>query len=183
LALAVSLANSGQTLANSATQNSARDLIADLKQIRATGRMVLQFKPDSSGLNSVPDILVENGDSFAVPSVPNSVNIIGAVYDQTSFLYSPDRRVGTYLQLAGGANTSADSKHAFILRADGEVVSRERENGLWGNEFNNLRINPGDTIVMPEKNLRPSALRGILDWSQLFSQFALGAAALSVIHQ
>jgi hypothetical protein len=63
------------------------------------------------------------------------------------------------------------------------VVSRERENGLWGNEFNNLRINPGDTIVMPEKNLRPSALRGILDWSQLFSQFALGAAALSVIHQ
>jgi len=42
-------------------------------------------------------------------------------------------------------------------------------------------MNPGDTIVVPEKSFRPSALRSLLDYSQLFSQFALGAAALSVI--
>jgi hypothetical protein len=96
-------------------------------------------------------------------------------------LYSPERRAGTYLLLAGGPNSSSDQKHEFIIRADGEVVSREKQNGLWGNEFNNLRINPGDTIVVPEKSLRPSALRGFIDWSQMFSQFALGAAALSVI--
>lgn len=42
-------------------------------------------------------------------------------------------------------------------------------------------MNPGDTIVVPEKTIKPSALRGVLDWSQLFSQFALGAVALSVI--
>jgi hypothetical protein len=34
---------------------------------------------------------------------------------------------------------------------------------------------------VPEKVFKPSAMRGILDWSQLFSQFALGAAALDVI--
>jgi len=34
---------------------------------------------------------------------------------------------------------------------------------------------------VPEKGFKPGALRGFLDWSQLFSQFALGAAALSVI--
>jgi hypothetical protein len=50
------------------------------------------------------------------------------------------------------------------------------------NEFNSLPVNPGDTIVVPEKSFKLSALRGVLDWSQLFSQFALGAAALSVIH-
>jgi hypothetical protein len=44
-----------------------------------------------------------------------------------------------------------------------------------------VRINPGDTIVVPEKTFKPSALRGVLDWSQMFSQFALGAAALDVI--
>jgi hypothetical protein len=53
--------------------------------------------------------------------------------------------------------------------------------GLWGNEFNNLRMNPGDTIVVPDKTFKPSAVRGVLDWSNMFSQFALGAAAISVL--
>ena len=42
-------------------------------------------------------------------------------------------------------------------------------------------MNPGDTIVMPEKGFSASPLRGVLEWSQLFSQFALGAASLAVI--
>jgi protein involved in polysaccharide export with SLBB domain len=182
LTLASSPTSSAQPAANGAlAQTSAQNLLSQLRLIRATGRIVLQFKPDSSGTVTVPDILVEDGDSFIVPPVPNSINVIGAIYDQNSFLYSPERRAGTYLLLAGGPNSSSDQKHEFIIRADGEVVSREKQNGLWGNEFNNLRINPGDTIVVPEKSLRPSALRGFIDWSQMFSQFALGAAALSVI--
>jgi hypothetical protein len=44
-----------------------------------------------------------------------------------------------------------------------------------------LRLHPGDTIVVPEKTFKPSALRGVIDWSQVFSQFALGAAAINVI--
>ncbi len=182
LALQASPVSSSQSLASgAAAQSSERDLLAQLKQIRATGRIVLPFKPDSSGLNVLPDILVENGDSFIVPSVPNSVNVIGAVYNQNSFLYSLGRRVGTYVTMAGGPNVDADQKHEFIIRADGEIVSRSSKNGPWGNEFNDLRIYPGDTIVVPEKSFRPSALRSVIDWSQMFSQFALGAAALSVI--
>jgi hypothetical protein len=42
-------------------------------------------------------------------------------------------------------------------------------------------MNPGDTIIVPEKALKPSALQGVLNWSQMFSQFALGAAALTII--
>ena len=43
-------------------------------------------------------------------------------------------------------------------------------------------MNPGDTIVIPEKTFKPSAMRGVLDWAQMFSQFALGATVLDVIH-
>jgi protein involved in polysaccharide export with SLBB domain len=182
LALAAAPASSAQSLASgAAAQSSARDLLAQLSQIRATGRIVLQFKPESTGLSAIPDILIENGDSFIVPSVPNGINVIGAVYDQNSFLYTPERRLGSYLLMAGGPNGDADRKHEFVIRADGEVISHERANGLWGNEFSSLRINPGDTIVVPERSFRPTALRSVLDWSQLFSQFALGAAALSII--
>jgi protein involved in polysaccharide export with SLBB domain len=182
LALASSPASSAQDLASgAAAQNSEQQLLARLRQMRATGRIVLEFKVGSSGLDVLPDIALEDGDRFVVPPVPASVNVVGSVYDQNSFLFQTGRRAGTYLRLAGGPNRDADRKHIFVIRADGSVISREAESGIWGNEFDNLRMSPGDTIVVPEKTFKPSALRGFLDWSQLFSQFALGAAALSVI--
>jgi protein involved in polysaccharide export with SLBB domain len=182
LALASSPATSAQDLASgTAAQSSEQALVARLRQMRATGRIVLEFRAGSSGLDVLPDIALEDGDRFVVPPVPASINVVGAVYDQNSFLYQTARRAGAYLHLAGGPNRDADRRHTFIIRADGSVISREAENGIWGNEFDNLRMNPGDTIVVPEKTFKPSALRGFLDWSQLFSQFALGAAALSVI--
>ena len=183
LAMASSSTTASQDLASAASaQNSERDILASLRQIRATGRVVLRFTPDSSGTSSFPDITLEDGDRFAVPPVPATVNVVGAVYDQNSFLYAQARRAGTYLQLAGGPNRDADRNHEFIIRADGEVVSSVRGKTIWtGSEFNNLRINPGDTIVVPEKTIKPSTMQGLLNWSQLFSQFALGAAALSVL--
>jgi protein involved in polysaccharide export with SLBB domain len=182
LAMAASAVSSAQDMTSGATgQNSERELLASLRQIRATGRVVLRFAPDSSGTSSLPDVKMEDGDRFLVPPVPGTVNVVGAVYDQNSFLYARGGRAGTYLKMAGGPNRSADRKHEFIIRADGEVVSHDMASGLWGSEFNNTRINPGDTIVVPEKSFKPSALRGVIDWSQMFSQFALGAAALSIL--
>lgn len=183
LAMAASATNSAQDMATgAAAQNNEQNLLASLRQIRATGRIVLRFAPDSSGTSNLPEIAMESGDSFIVPPVPATVNVVGAVYDQNSFLYAPGQKTGAYLQQAGGPNRDADWKHEFIIRADGEVVSRERGKTIWnGDEFNHVRINPGDTIVVPEKTFKPSALRGVLDWSQMFSQFALGAAALDVI--
>jgi protein involved in polysaccharide export with SLBB domain len=174
--------SSPQDLASgAAAQTSEQDLLGSLRQIRATGRIVLSFAPDSEGTSTVPDLTLENGDIFMVPPVPASVNVVGAVYDQNSFLYVRGARAGTYLRYAGGADRDGDRKHEFIIRANGDVVSYERDKGVWGSDFNNLRMNPGDSLVVPEKTFKPSALRGIIDWSQMFSQFALGAAALSVL--
>jgi protein involved in polysaccharide export with SLBB domain len=182
LALASSPVSSPQDLASgAAAQTSEQQLLTQLRQMRATGRIVLELKPGSTGANALPDITLENGDHFIVPPIPASVNVVGAVFDQNSFLYETDRRAGDYLHLAGGPNRDADRKQIFVIRADGSVISRASVNGPWGNTFDRLRMNPGDTIVVPEKSFKPGALRGFLDWSQLFSQFALGAAALSVI--
>jgi protein involved in polysaccharide export with SLBB domain len=183
VSLASSAAASAQSLAGGGiAQSSEQTLLASLRQIRATGRIVLTLQPDSSGVSSLPNLALEDGDRFVVPHVPATVNVVGAVYDQNSFLYADSSRAGTYLRQAGGLNKDADRKHEFIIRADGKVVSHDTSNGLWGNEFDNLHIYPGDTIVVPEKILKQSALYGIMNWSQLFSQFALGAAAIDVIH-
>jgi protein involved in polysaccharide export with SLBB domain len=182
LNLAASGVNTAQDLSSGGSaQNGERELISRLRQIRATGRIVLEFRPNSAGAGSLPGITMEDGDRFVIPHVPASINIVGAVNDQNSFLYATGRRVGAYLQLAGGLTKDADRRRSFVIRANGEVVGYNSRKGLWGNQFDDLTLFPGDTIVIPEKTFKPSALRGVLDWSQLFSQFALGAASLAVI--
>jgi len=182
LALTASAVSSPQDLASgAAAQIGGQSLVNNLRQIRATGRIVLRFEPQNNGTDQIPDLTLENGDAFLVPPLPATVNVVGAVYDQNSFLYARGARVVTYLHYAGGANRDGDRAHEFIIRANGEVISRDRSRGLWSDDFEKLRLYPGDTIVVPEKTFRASALRGIVDWSQMFSQFALGAAALSVL--
>lgn len=178
----VSSVGSAQDVASAnAAQASEQQLISRLRQIRATGRIVLELKPHSAGIAALPPIQLQDGDTFIVPPVPSSVNVVGAVYDQNTFLYVPGRRVGDYLRLAGGPDRDADSRHAFIIRADGSVVSRAATSSIWGNTFDATPIHPGDTIVVPEKVYGRSNLRSFLQWSQLFSQLALGAAAITVI--
>ncbi|ADV81326.1 SLBB domain-containing protein [Terriglobus saanensis] len=160
-----------------------RDIIAQLRKLRATGRIVLEFRPESTGGASIPRIPLEDGDVFRVPSRPLTVNVIGAVYGQNVFLFDSRRRVEDYVLLAGKENPIADRSHAFIIRADGSVYSRQRAKGVWKNSFDAAQINPGDSIVIPEKPIKPAFIRQFVDYSQLFSSFALGAAALSVIKQ
>jgi protein involved in polysaccharide export with SLBB domain len=183
LAAASSAAAASGNLASTAaaaTQNE-QNLIADLQNIKATGRIVLNLKPGSHGVDALPDIPLQDGDAFIVPSKPSTVNVVGAVYDQNSFLYARGRRAGDYLHLAGGESRDADRRHAFIIRADGSVVSRQMTSGIFGNNFMSLPMHPGDTIVIPEKTFKPSALEGLLQYTQLFSNLALGAASVNVI--
>jgi hypothetical protein len=96
----------------------------------------------------------------------------------------PSRPSKTQCKTAGEFKTLSSFRSDDILarHTNGEVASREKGKNIWsGDEFNNLRIYPGDTIMVPEKKFKPSALSGVLGWSQMFSQFAVGAAALNVI--
>lgn len=178
---AVRSASSATGIADPNAVLEQREIISQLRKLRATGRIVLEVHPNSAGIESIPDIPLEDGDVFRVPSRPLTVAVIGAVYGQNVFIYNPRHRLEDYLDLAGKPNNMADERHAFVIRADGSVFSRERARGTWKNSFNAAPINPGDSIVIPEKPVRPSAIREIVDYSQIISQFALGAAALSVI--
>ena len=109
------------------------------------------------------------------------VNVVGSVYNGTSFLYAPDKRLGDYLRAAGGATRTGDPRHTFLIRADGSVVGKSWAAGLFSQSFEGLRLNPGDTIVVPEEINRTTLLKQLKDWSQVFAQFGLGAAAINVL--
>ncbi len=180
-ALAVRAVSSSTGVLDPTSLAEQQNLISQLRQMRATGRVVLAFEPQSTGLQAIPAFALENGDVFRVPSVPGTISVIGAVYGQNVFLYNQKSRMENYLALAGRPNRIADKKSAFIIRADGSIFSREQANSVFSNRFDNARINPGDSIVVPEKLIRPTALRQLIDYSQILSSFGLAAAAINVI--
>ncbi|HLY39671.1 MAG TPA: SLBB domain-containing protein [Terracidiphilus sp.] len=178
-----SVVSATEAMTTNASVASQRELVNNLKQARATGRIVLHIQPTHETIDSIPDMPLEDGDRFVVPPMPSTVGIVGAVYDPNSFVYQAHRDAGDYLRNAGGPNRNADRRQIFIIRADGTVISKQSlSHNLWSSDaFDREPIYPGDTIVIPEAINKTSVLRGLTDWSAVFSQFALGAAAIQVI--
>ena len=168
-----------ETAALTTRLEGQRRLIERLREVKTTGRIVLSLDPADATVGRLMDIALENGDKFLVPPRPATVNVLGAVYNQNSFLYRSDEQVGDYIRSAGGATRNADTANAFVIRADGTVVPK-RGTGMLGRGFESVRLNPGDSVVVPEQVFKTSIMRGLRDWTQVFSQLALGAAAISV---
>ena len=158
-----------------------RELIARLRHLRPTGRIVLNLRPHAMGEAALPDLALEDGDRLLVPSAPATVEVIGAVYNQGAFLYRGNARADDYLHLAGGPNREADHSHEYILRADGSVSSHDPGQPVFAAGFGALRLYPGDSIIVPEKMARAGAMHEFMNWTQMFSQLALGAALVDVM--
>jgi protein involved in polysaccharide export with SLBB domain len=156
-----------------------RILIAKLRQIKATGRIVLELPRARAVLNDIPDLVMEDGDRLYIPSRPSTVGVFGAVYNQNAFLYKDGKRIGDYLGQAGGPTRDADKGSLYLLKADGSVVSKQQR-GRFFNSFDGQVVVPGDTIVVPEE-LKVSWTKEFKDWTQIFYQFALGVAGLKVL--
>lgn len=162
------------TAAGVATQ-IANATVDRLRRVRPIGRIVLDLKPNSAGIDAVPDIALEDGDRFIVPRVPSNVTVEGQVYSANAFIYTPGKRVRDYLHQAGGPDRQADHRRMFVLRADGSVVSQQYA------DVKKAAIYPGDTIVVPPVLQRGALIQRVLNYAQLAGNLALSAAALAVL--
>jgi protein involved in polysaccharide export with SLBB domain len=165
-----------EALALQAKAEAQRRLIQRLRQVRATGRVVLEMKAKDPTVANLPNLPLEDGDRFVVPARPATVNVIGAVYNENSLLYRPAKRVSDYVRAAGGPTREADQGRTFVIRADGSLVGRASTSHLWGASFDSMRLAPGDTIVVPERLEKSNRSRELREWAQLVSQIALSAA-------
>lgn len=164
--------------ANLEAERASLDL---LRRIQPDGRIVLNIHPDDTTLDSIPDLALEDGDQFYVPSVPVTVTVIGDVYNQGSFLREPAKTVNSYLRSAGGPTRDADKGRIFVVRANGGVVNKDASSTFWAGGFDGMILMPGDAIIVPEQTDRGSFVRGLKDWSTILFNFGLAAAAIKVL--
>jgi protein involved in polysaccharide export with SLBB domain len=179
------IANTSATPAELASARAAteaeRTSLDLLRRIQPDGRIVLNLHPDDTTIDSIPDIALEDGDQFYVPSVPATVTVIGDVYNQGSFLRESGKTVNSYLRNAGGPTRDADKGRIFVVRANGGVVNKDASSTFWSGGFDGMVLMPGDAIIVPEQTDKGSFVRGLKDWSTILFNFGLAAAAVKVL--
>jgi protein involved in polysaccharide export with SLBB domain len=156
--------------------------LANVQNAMATGRIVLQMRPSAMSIDDYPEIVLEDGDKIMIPPQVKTVNVGGAIYNQSAYLYHSGMRVQDYLRLAGNGTRAADLKHLIVVRADGSILGRP-PGGFWRGSLKTEGIIPGDTIVVPAKVTSGMAAltKNLGIWTQIAGQLAITAAALGVV--
>ncbi len=160
---------------------SQQALLAQLTAARPTGRIVLDMLFNAASITDIPDFVLEDGDSFFVPATLETIQVAGAVYNENAFRYQKDKRLATYLKASGGPTRQADRRRVFLIRADGTVISRQNQSSLWRGGFENLRLQPGDSIVVPTKLKAPGSFLQQLPFiTQILSQTAMTGSVIGI---
>jgi len=166
--------------------------IANFKKVKATGRMTIYLADTKAMKGTEYDFELEDGDSLDIPEKNSVVNVVGSVMTQGSHLYFVKLSYQDYIDATGGYSYYADQDNVFIMKVDGSArkVSksfigwspwRSRwEMTAYGGEIR--QIEPGDTIVVPEKAERIAWMRDIKDITQILMNIAVVAGiAIAVI--
>lgn len=162
-------------------------LVQKIRSTRATGRVVLEMPAQNATIRDIPDIALEDGDQFVVPSTPSTVSVMGMVYNENTFIHHPGKHVSDYLEQAGGPTRDADEARIYLLRADGSVLSTRKSNSIlsrFSGDFggsNGEELMPGDTVVVPELLDKFAFTKELKDWAQIFYQFALGVGSIKLL--
>ena len=168
-----------------------RALLQKLRQARVTGRMVIQVAALEVFKDSKFDLRLEGGDRLLIPKEPENVNVLGEVYNPTSFIYVKGKRANFYLSRAGGPTGNADKSEMYIIRADGTVLSRSQsgssltwdpETSRWvSGSFNTSEIHRGDSVLVPRKLVKIHWIKEARDITQIMFQIAVVVGVIAAL--
>lgn len=160
-------------VAEQASLNQRRELLKLLSSKVTLGRVVVHLDQPEKLEKNPDDLLLEDGDTLSIPSIPSSVVVIGSVRNSTGVLYKEGTNVDYYLKHAGGVSEEANSKGLYLIKADGSAE---------GDISMKTPMERGDTLVVPistDPKYRP--LSYWRDIATIFGQFGLTLAAIKVI--
>jgi hypothetical protein len=144
------------------------------------------LNPRAQTLGTLPALTLEDGDRIYIPAVPSFVSAFGSVNNENVFIHKPGKTVREVLKSAG-VREDAEPDQAFVIRADGSIISRSDSSSLFGSGFESIALMPGDTVVVPAQVNRETkynfTIRALKDWTQILANLGLGIAAINVLNK
>jgi hypothetical protein len=102
-------------------------------------------------------------------------------------VFDPTKDLPDYIEMAGGYTESADKDRVFVLKVNGSAV-QPRKGGFFlftGSTYvtrdGKPLLEPGDSIVVPEKLDRIAWLREIKDITQILANVMISAGVAIVL--
>ncbi|MGN1214948.1 MAG: SLBB domain-containing protein [Candidatus Cryptobacteroides sp.] len=111
------------------------------------------------------DVVLREGDEIVIPEVISTVGIQGDVLFPNTVSYIPGKRIGYYINEAGGFGEHARRRKVYVVYMNGNVSSGR-----------NSRIEPGCEIIVPTRPERKGISAG--EWISLGSSTASFAAVV-----
>lgn len=152
----------------------AQMMLSDLTKTQPVGRLVIDL--DRIIAKNDYDVLLETGDILYVPTMNNSINVIGQVQVTSSHVYDEALDAYDYLSQSGGSKKRADDSRTYIISANGRI--KMMDSGNWFADDEASRLRPGDTIVVP---LDAEYMNNLELWSNVTSIIYNSAVALAAI--
>ena len=103
--------------------------------------------------------------------------MVGEVNRSSTHSYQSDLDVDDYLTLSAGLTSRADDGAIYIVRANGQVTTIEKD--WWRFDAERRRINPGDTIVVPVNVEHKESLARWREVTQIVYQSIVSVAAVA----
>ncbi|MBI5469366.1 MAG: SLBB domain-containing protein [Deltaproteobacteria bacterium] len=168
-----------------------KTLIAKMREVKPRGRIVVSLAPSDNLRGSPYDVILEDNDFLEVPERSSVVNVSGSIINPTSFVYDPGTSVSSYISKSGGTTELADKDRTYVIKADGSSLSPDALSSWTNFDWNestksweagsySAKLEPGDTIVVPEQIERVAWLREIKDVTQILYQIAVTAGVIIV---
>jgi polysaccharide export outer membrane protein len=151
-------------------------IVASLQAVEGAGRLLIDLPAAMSG-DTNADLEVEDGDRIVIPVLSKTVSVVGEVKRQGTHSFQGELTLDDYIDLSAGFTRRADDGGIYIVKANGSVVSLERN--LWRFTGNNSSLDPGDTIVVPINTQYKESLASWREITQIVYQSMVSIAAVA----
>lgn len=148
---------------------AVQDLISQLKQAEAVGRITVEADPGALSADPELDILLEAGDRIYIPKRPLTVRVAGEVLSGASLQFRKERSARDYIDQAGGYTYHADKDRVFVVYPDGSAQPLSVSS--WNHTP--VFVPPGSTIVIPRDPKPFDFIETARDITQILSNLAI----------
>lgn len=151
------VANTQRLVKNDSTGQIERPNLDAFDPAKAT-RIVVDLEEILRTEGKKGDIVLRRGDQIHVPDLPAGIPVMGAVAANGTINFARGKKLGYYVERAGGFTPNADKKEVRLVKANGRVYS--------GGKARGQKVELGDAVVVTTR------VQEKKDWLKIFASTA-----------
>jgi len=170
--------NKEANMSNGVPHKNLVEMLKKYKQAETSGRMVIDLEKIRS-CDEGSDVLLENKDNLFVPSLSYDVSVVGEVYAPGTHVFDPEKGSQDYIDKSGGVTQYANNAHAYVIQANGEVLSVRSDSLV--EMVMNIDLKPGAIIFVPIDSDRRNTTESLQTWAEIIFKLVASVVGMNIL--